>query len=49
MKGHLDTYRLVDDIWTFLVRDVNVKLDNQSNVKAERIQIVSCKTKSTGE
>ena len=48
-KGHLDTYRFCDEVWTFLIKDVNFKLDNQNNVTAEKIKIVSCNSKKPGE
>ena len=48
-KGHLDTYRFCDDVWTFLIKDVNFKLDNQNNVQADKIKIVSCNAKKPGE
>lgn len=48
-KGHLDMYRSVDEVWTFTVKDVNFKLDNQSPVHAEEIKIVACSTKKAGE
>jgi len=49
IKGHLDTYRFCDEVWTFLIKDVNFKLDNQSQVHAEKVKIVSCNTKRPGE
>ncbi|KAI4277349.1 MAG: hypothetical protein LQ337_001840 [Flavoplaca oasis] len=48
-KGHLDTYRFCDEVWTFLIKDVNFKLDNQNPVQADRIKIVSCNSKRPGE
>ncbi|KAI4096836.1 MAG: hypothetical protein LQ344_000635 [Seirophora lacunosa] len=48
-KGHLDTYRFCDEVWTFLIKDVNFKLENQSAIQAEKIKIVSCNTKRPGE
>ncbi|KAK4983964.1 Transcription initiation factor IIA subunit 2 [Elasticomyces elasticus] len=44
-KGHLDTYRFCDDVWTFIIKDVKFKMDNAPNVEAERIKIVSCQAK----
>ncbi|KAL9011335.1 MAG: hypothetical protein Q9173_003817 [Seirophora scorigena] len=35
--------------WTFLIKDVNFKLENQSAIQAEKIKIVSCNTKRPGE
>jgi transcription initiation factor TFIIA small subunit len=48
-KGHLDTYRFCDEVWTFVVRDVQFKLENQQTVQAERVKIVSCNAKKPGE
>lgn len=48
-KGHLDTYRFCDDVWTFLIKDVNFKLDNQSTLHADKVKIVSCTNKKAGE
>ncbi|MCJ1363630.1 Transcription initiation factor IIA small chain (TFIIA 13.5 kDa subunit) [Acarospora aff. strigata] len=48
-KGHLDTYRFCDEVWTFLIKDVNFKLDNSSNIQADKVKIVSCNTKRPGE
>ncbi|KAL8903108.1 MAG: hypothetical protein Q9207_004157 [Kuettlingeria erythrocarpa] len=48
-KGHLDTYRFCDEVWTFLIKDVNFKLDNQSPIQADKIKIVSCNSKRPGE
>ncbi|KAH3682855.1 hypothetical protein WICPIJ_006194 [Wickerhamomyces pijperi] len=41
-KGHLHTYRFCDDVWTFVIKDVNVKLDNNDTINAEKIKIVAC-------
>ncbi|KAL2862266.1 transcription initiation factor IIA subunit gamma [Aspergillus lucknowensis] len=48
-KGHLDTYRFCDEVWTFLIKDVNFKLDNQLSVTADKVKIVSCNSKRPGE
>ncbi|KAL8822201.1 MAG: hypothetical protein Q9191_007063 [Dirinaria sp. TL-2023a] len=48
-KGHLDTYRFCDEVWTFLIKDVNFRLDNQSNISAEKVKIVSCNSRRPGE
>ena len=44
-RGHLDTYRFCDDVWTFMVKDVIFKLDGQSTLKSDRVKIVSCTNK----
>ncbi|RAO70910.1 uncharacterized protein BHQ10_006922 [Talaromyces amestolkiae] len=48
-KGHLDTYRFCDEVWTFLIKDVTFKLDNQQTVSADKVKIVSCNSKRPGE
>ncbi|KXG47777.1 Transcription factor IIA, beta-barrel [Penicillium griseofulvum] len=48
-KGHLDTYRFCDEVWTFLIKDVSFKLDNQTTVTADKVKIVSCNSKRPGE
>ncbi|OKL57630.1 Transcription initiation factor IIA subunit 2 [Talaromyces atroroseus] len=48
-KGHLDTYRFCDEVWTFLIKDVTFKLDNQQTVHADKVKIVSCNSKRPGE
>jgi transcription initiation factor TFIIA small subunit len=48
-QGHLDTYRFCDDVWTFIIKDINFKLDNSNQVHADRVKIVSCNTKRPGE
>ncbi|THW08469.1 hypothetical protein D6D17_03651 [Aureobasidium pullulans] len=40
-KGHLDTYRFCDDVWTFILKDVKFKLDNSSTIEVEKVRIVS--------
>lgn len=49
LKGHLDTYRFCDEVWTFLIKDVNFKLDNSNMVPAEQVKIVSCNAKRPGD
>ncbi|KZZ89756.1 transcription initiation factor iia small chain [Ascosphaera apis ARSEF 7405] len=48
-KGHLDTYRFCDEVWTFLIKDVNFKLDDNSQIHADKVKIVSCNSKRPGE
>lgn len=50
-KGHLDTYRFCDDVWTFIIKDINFKLENgnPNPIQADRVKIVSCNTKRPGE
>lgn len=49
IQGHLDTYRFCDEVWTFLIKDVNFKLDNGATVSADKVKIVSCNSKRPGE
>lgn len=49
LKGHLHTYRCCDDVWTLIVKDVNFKMDNGEQVTANKIKIVACNSKKTGE
>ncbi|ORY09644.1 transcription initiation factor IIA, gamma subunit-domain-containing protein [Clohesyomyces aquaticus] len=48
-KGHLDTYRFCDEVWTFIIKDINFKLDNTNTIHADKVKIVSCNTKRPGE
>ncbi|KAF1810513.1 transcription initiation factor IIA, gamma subunit [Eremomyces bilateralis CBS 781.70] len=47
-KGNLDTYRFCDEVWTFVLKDVKFKMDNQSPLEASRIKIVSMNSKPGG-
>ncbi|KAK6531542.1 Transcription initiation factor IIA small chain (TFIIA 13.5 kDa subunit) [Arthrobotrys megalospora] len=48
-KGHLDTYRFCDEVWTFLIKDVTFKLENSQTIQSDRVRIVSCNSKKPGE
>ncbi|KAF2496722.1 transcription initiation factor IIA, gamma subunit [Mytilinidion resinicola] len=48
-KGHLDTYRFCDEVWTFIIKDIALKLDNTNSITAEKIKIVSCNAKRPGD
>ncbi|POS88305.1 transcription initiation factor IIA [Erysiphe pulchra] len=49
-KGHLDTYRFCDEVWTFLIKDVSFKMENSSQVvQADKVKIVSCNSKRPGD
>lgn len=50
LQGSLDTYRLCDEVWTFLIKNVTFKMDNGSQtVQADKVKIVSCNAKRPGE
>jgi len=43
LKGHLHTYRLCDDVWTFIVKDASFKMESNDLVNAPKIKIIACK------
>ncbi|KAI0360583.1 transcription initiation factor IIA gamma subunit [Trametes coccinea BRFM310] len=43
LKGHLHTYRLCDDVWTFIVKNPQFKMESNEVVSAPKIKIVACK------
>ncbi|KLO09422.1 transcription initiation factor IIA gamma subunit [Schizopora paradoxa] len=43
LKGHLKTYRLCDDVWTFIVKNPTFKMESNEAVTASKIKIVACK------
>ncbi|KAH7102281.1 transcription initiation factor IIA, gamma subunit [Auriculariales sp. MPI-PUGE-AT-0066] len=43
LKGHLHTYRHLDDVWTFVVTDANFKMEGNDVVNVSRVKIVACK------
>ena len=46
-KGHLDTYRFCDEVWTFIIKNVHFKMDGSNPVQldVERVKIVACQSK----
>jgi transcription initiation factor TFIIA small subunit len=46
-KGHLDTYRFCDDVWTFILKDIKFKLDNSQTIEVDKVRIVSCTFSNT--
>lgn len=45
-QGSLDTYRFCDEVWTFLIKNVNLKVaDSPSPITCDKIKIVSCSAK----
>ncbi|KAL1921767.1 uncharacterized protein VTP21DRAFT_10409 [Calcarisporiella thermophila] len=48
IKGHLHTYRFLDDVWTFIIENANFKFE-QDSVEADRVKIVACNAKKPGE
>jgi transcription initiation factor TFIIA small subunit len=49
LKGHLHTYRLCDDVWTFIVKNPAFKMEGNEMVNAPRIKIIACKNGETLE
>ena len=45
MKGHLDTYRFCDEVWTFIIKDIKFKMEGAHQFEAEKIKIVACQSK----
>jgi transcription initiation factor TFIIA small subunit len=43
-QGHLHTYRLCDDVWTFIVKDPQFKMESNEIVTTSKIRIVACKS-----
>jgi len=43
LKGHLKTYRLCDDVWTFIVKNPSFKMESNEMVQAQKIKIIACK------
>ncbi|KAK9463785.1 transcription initiation factor IIA, gamma subunit-domain-containing protein [Lipomyces oligophaga] len=48
-KGHLDTYRFCDDVWTFIIKDMKFKMEGNEPVVGDKIKIVACNYKKPGE
>lgn len=42
-QGHLRTYRLCDDVWTFIVKNPQFKMESNEMVTADKIKIIACK------
>ncbi|WVN89473.1 transcription initiation factor IIA subunit 2 [Cryptococcus depauperatus CBS 7841] len=53
IKGHLSTYRLCDDVWTFVVKDPQFKMEGvgagSETVTGSKIKIVACKSGDAAE
>ncbi|CAG2102717.1 unnamed protein product [Medioppia subpectinata] len=44
--GHLKTYRFCDNVWTFVLKDVEFR-EVQELVKADKVKIVACDGKTS--
>ncbi|BFZ58968.1 Transcription initiation factor IIA subunit 2 [Savitreella phatthalungensis] len=47
-KGHLDTYRFCDEVWTFIIKAASFKFDEET-VTADKIKIIACNSTKPGE
>ncbi|KAK2186111.1 hypothetical protein NP493_214g00016 [Ridgeia piscesae] len=45
-KGHLNTYRFCDNVWTFVLNDVEFK-ESQEVVNVTKVKIVACDGKGS--
>eukprot|EP00697_Spironema_sp_BW2_P006848 gnl/Spiro4/21015_TR10245_c0_g1_i1.p2 gnl/Spiro4/21015_TR10245_c0_g1~~gnl/Spiro4/21015_TR10245_c0_g1_i1.p2 ORF type:complete len:129 (+),score=32.72 gnl/Spiro4/21015_TR10245_c0_g1_i1:201-587(+) len=45
-KGHLQTYRFCDNVWTFELTDSHFRIDNDS-IQSGKVKIVACDGKMT--
>ncbi|CED83596.1 transcription initiation factor iia gamma subunit [Phaffia rhodozyma] len=49
LKGNLRTYRLCDDVWTFIVRNASMKIETNSSgsggdvIHCDKLKIIACK------
>lgn len=58
-KGDLHTYRFCDDVWTFIIKNVIIKLTDVSNsgsndlndneINVDKFKIVACNSKKAGD
>lgn len=45
LQGNLDTYRLCDDVWSFVIKEVLIKPDSQQPFKIDKLTIVAVNCK----
>ena len=43
LKGHLRTYRLCDDVWTFIIKNPSFKMESNEMIESKKIKIIACK------
>lgn len=55
-KGDLHTYRFCDDVWTFIIKNVLIKMTdisnndvNDSDIAVDKFKIVACNSRKAGE
>ncbi|KAJ2746054.1 Transcription initiation factor IIA subunit 2 [Coemansia sp. BCRC 34301] len=49
MKGNLDTYNNYEEVWTLTIRNSSIKCDHETIDIADRVKIVACNGRRTGE
>ncbi|KAJ2440161.1 Transcription initiation factor IIA subunit 2 [Coemansia sp. RSA 2424] len=49
MKGSLDIYRNYEDVWTLIVKNTIIKCDHETISIPDKIKIVACNGRRTGE
>jgi hypothetical protein len=42
-QGKLKTYRLCDEVWTFIVKEAQFKMEQNELVHAQKVKIIACK------
>ncbi|BFZ62571.1 Transcription initiation factor IIA subunit 2 [Saitoella coloradoensis] len=47
-KGHLDTYRLCDEVWTFIIKQPTFRFENET-VSTEKVRIIAQSSKQKVE
>lgn len=47
-KGHLNTYRFCDNVWTFVLNDVEFK-EVQDTIIVDKVKIVACEGNKMGK
>ncbi|CAH2351913.1 transcription initiation factor IIA subunit 2 [[Candida] railenensis] len=55
-KGDLHTYRFCDDVWTFIIKNVLIKLtdvstndSNDNEINVDKFKIVACNSRKAGD
>ncbi|KAG8864041.1 Transcription initiation factor IIA small chain (TFIIA 13.5 kDa subunit) [Tulasnella sp. 330] len=43
LKGHLHTYRLCDEVWTFIIKNASFKMEGNEVVASPKVKIIACK------
>jgi len=47
-QGNLHTYRFCDEVWTFIIKNPNFKLEHEQ-IHVDKIKIVACNAKKPGD